>query len=469
MPDGAAPPAPPATSPSALWAHLGGDARLLAHLGLRFPAPVLPSVYDVTGFAAASVGVATLAVAELAARRHDRPVGEVAVDRVGAAAAFCSEALLQPVGWERPATWDPIAGDYRTADGWVRLHTNYAAHRAAALAALGVPGDRDAVAAAAARAPAEELEGAVVAAGGCAAAMWTREQWAGHPHGQATAGEPPVAWVAAGPRAGALPPSPPDGGALGGLRVLDLTRVIAGPVCTRFLAAHGAEVLRLDPPGFEEVAALLPDVTVGKRCATLDLAGPAGLERFAGLVAQAHVLVHGLRPGALEGRGVTEAWLRERNPGLVVAALDAYGWVGPWRGRRGFDSLVQMSTGIAAAGMAARGLDRPGPLPAQALDHGTGYLLAAAACRALSCRVGGGPGADVRASLLGAANALVAGPPGEPDGEHPEWPDEVFEAVDSGFGPARRVRCPGTIDGVAPTWSLPAGPLHVAEPRFTTG
>src|SRR5690606_28759131 len=134
------------------------------------------------------------------------------------------------------------------------------------------------------------------------------------------------------------------------------------PVATRFLAGYGADVLRIDPPGFAEVPALLPDTTVGKRCAWLDLTTVDGRQRFEALVASADVLVCGLRPGALDRLGFDTAALRERNPSLIIAALDAYGWEGPWRDRRGFDSLVQMSCGIAAAGAAAAGADQPVPL-----------------------------------------------------------------------------------------------------------
>ena len=158
--------------------------------------------------------------------------------------------------------------------------------------------------------------------------------------------------------------------------MLDLTRVIAGPVCTGFLAGHGADVLRIDPPGFDEVAALLPIVTAGQAVRGARPHDPTGRERFVELVADADVVVHGMRPGRWSG-SASAAALRRINPALVDAGLDAYGWCGPWAGRRGFDSLVQMSCGIAAAGALAAGVDRPVPLPAQALDHGTGYLLAA--------------------------------------------------------------------------------------------
>ncbi len=234
---------------------------------------------------------------------------------------------------------------------------------------------------------------------------------------------------------------------LSGVRVLDLTRVIAGPVCTRFLAAYGAQVLRIDPPGFAEVPALLPEVTPGKRCAALDLRTAHGRDRFLELVRQAHVLVGGLRDGALARLGLGVPELCAVNPALITARLTAYGWSGPWRGRRGFDSLVQMSCGIAHADPASAdpvstdpGSADPGaapsPLPAQALDHATGYLLAAAVCRAMTRQLRTGVPSDIGTSLMTTANDLlnlptVAGAvPADPGG-----PDAFFEDVDTTWGP----------------------------------
>ncbi len=455
---------PSARSSSAvLWSLVGGSPSLLDALTIDGPANVLPSMFDVTAFAASAIGVASLAASELLAARTGTRARPVKVDTIEAAAAFRSEALFSPIGWERPPSWDPIAGDYRAADRWIRLHTNYASHRDAALSVLGVAPERAAVEAAVARWEAARLESAVVEAGGCAATMYERAEWLVHPHGAATTDEWPITLDDDGPvdasplrvRGAARP--------LEGIRVLDLTRVIAGPVCTRFLAAHGADVLRIDPPGFEEVAALVPETTAGKRCVFLALDTRDGADRFDALLERADVIVHGFRPGALERLGFGRERLRARNAGLVIARLDAYGWKGPWRDRRGFDSLVQMSCGIAAA----RGAERPSPLPAQALDHGVGYLLAAGVCRALARRASEHRASTVRGALLGTANHLFSLAPADPAAKVPSWPERIFERTNTYWGDALRVRCPGEIEGVPrPRLDRSAGPLGRDEATF---
>jgi crotonobetainyl-CoA:carnitine CoA-transferase CaiB-like acyl-CoA transferase len=252
------------------------------------------------------------------------------------------------------------------------------------------------------------------------------------------------------------------------VRVLDVTRVIAGPVCTRFLAAYGASVLRVDPPGFEEVPAAVPDTTWGKRRAGLDLSTTGGRHVFRRLVDEADVLVHGLRPGALAGLGLAPDQVATRGDGPVEVTLDAYGWTGPWAGRRGFDSLVQMSTGIAARGAQAAGADRPSPLPVQALDHATGYLLAAAVTRSLVERLAGAGAVRTRASLARTARALVdLGEVGDPDAPAPT-PDRAAarrRRLASPWGPVEVVEPPGEVAGWPTVEVLPPGPV-VEEPTW---
>ncbi len=449
-----------------LWAELGEPAPSRADFSLDGATGLLPSVFDVGSLAAGSVALALLSLSDFVHAREGGQRRAVRVDRRHAAVAFRSERYLTPVGWSLPPVWDPIAGDYETRDGWIRLHTNYRYHRDAALRALGVAADRDAVSNAVRRRDAEELESRVVAEGGCAAKMRSTSEFGEHPQGRALVAEPlfartsnaaaPVELVQRGSRS------------LEGVRVLDLTRVIAGPIGTRFLAAHGADVLRVDPPGFEEVGALLGDVTGGKRRTALDLHTTAERAIFERLIRQAHVLVQGYRSDALEKLGFGAAWRARTNPSLVTVSLDAYGWTGPWASRRGFDSLVQMTTGIAAKGQAVMGTERPFPLPAQALDHALGYFAAAAACNGLK-RLLANQATEFCLSLARTAAVLrdlgTDGDPRAPDlrGEDVE---PYLEDASSFWGALRRVRCPGTIAGRVPSWDIQPGPLGVDAPRF---
>ncbi|MFV0373430.1 CoA transferase [Microbacterium sp.] len=421
------------------------------------PRVVLPSVFDVTGLAGGAVAVATQAAADLLAVRQGTSTRAVSVDSHHACAAFQPGAWFTPQGWRLPPLWDPLSGNYRTADGWIRLHTNYAAHRVAVEQALGAH-DRDGVAAAVVGQRRIDVESAVIEAGGAAAAMATRSEWLVSQAGSATATASafditdrsmttPARWTFARPDA-----------PFSGLRVLDLTRVLAGPTCTKFFAAYGADVLRIDPPGFEEVGALLPETTQGKRTAALDLTADSDRVVFEELVVQADVIVIGLRADALPGLGYGATDLKALNPDVIIASLDAYGWVGPWRHRRGFDSLVQMSCGIAATGT-----DAPNPLPVQALDYGTGWLLAAAITRILVRQLTESVTATITTSLVATANLLYEVT--ELAGERvltqalAATPDLALEPTSTAWGSARRAPFPGRIDSIPAKFAHDAGPL----------
>ena len=282
-----------------IWTSVGGDAALPAACSFTGHGD-LPSVFAVSDLAAGCIAAAGLAIAELIACRGGE-LPSVHIDR--RLASFWFGTTLRPLGWSTPPPWDPIAGDYVAADGWIRLHTNAPHHRDAALAVLRTPADKDAVTAAVSRWRIDDLEAAVVERGGCAAAMRDLSAWKDHPQGKAVAGEPllraddgaaapTVDWPLSRERP------------LSGIRVLDLTRVLAGPVATRFLAGFGADVLRIDPPGWDEPG-VIPEVTLGKRCARLDLRRKRDREVFERLLASADVLVHGYRPDALSRLGWT--------------------------------------------------------------------------------------------------------------------------------------------------------------------
>lgn len=443
----------PMAGTRAAWAALGGDPALLSRVTPVVRDGALPARLPVRELARGCVGACALAAAELTAARTGQAVAAVRVDDGAVATAFTSERHLLVDG-RAPTAFAPLSRFWRTGDGWVRTHANYPHHRQALLSALGLSDASfvDAVAAVAARLAERsslDVEDTVYAAGGLAVALRTPQEWAAHPQGVAVAGRPLLSRerVAEGPARPlpALTGSPALPAA--GLRVLDLTRVIAGPVATRTLALLGADVLRVDPPLLPELPDQHADTGFGKRSTTLDLAVHADRRTFDELLARADVVVTGYRPGALDRFGLTPEALAERAPGVVVAQLSAWGGYGPWAGRRGFDSLVQVATGIAAA----EGAQEPGALPAQALDHGTGYLLAAAVLRSLTERTAGEGGTRcVRLALARTAGWLLAG-----DGA-----DEPGRADSSYEGPGASYEDPGaSYEGPGPWLTGTDGPL----------
>lgn len=288
-----------------VWSELGGDPALLARVSTVVRPGALPARLPVRELARACVGACALAAAELGAHRAGRvEVPRVTVDDGAVATAFTGERHLLVDG-RAPQTFAPLSRFWRTADGWVRTHANYPHHRARLLHALDVPEDPAAVGSALRDRPALEVEEAVYGAGGLAVALRTPAEWAAHDQAAALATRPLVERVRLDTsRARALPP--PDGTPLlpaAGLRVLDLTRVLAGPVATRTLALLGADVLRLDAPHLPELPDQHADTGFGKRSATLDLS--AGHDRFEELLAAADVVVTGYRPGALDRFGLS--------------------------------------------------------------------------------------------------------------------------------------------------------------------
>ncbi|MGN6271535.1 MAG: CoA transferase [Protaetiibacter sp.] len=408
----------------------------------------LESPYPVSDLAAASVAAAGAALTALMAS-GGIPGTTATVRRERADAWF--RAAVRPVGWVAPAAWDDIAGDYEASDGWIRLHTNAPRHRQAALRVLGIEAERTAVARAVGIWDADELEAEIVAEGGCAATMRRPEEWRRHAQGAAVAQEPIVAREVTDHDGAVSTWRPTHERPLAGLRVLDLTRVLAGPVSTRVLAGLGAQVLRIDPPSWDEPA-LAVEMTLGKRTSRLDAHDPAGLAQLRRLLAEADVVVQGYRSDALERLGLGAEVRRATRPGLVDVSLDAYGFTGPWAGRRGFDSLVQMSAGIADAGMRAAAAERPVPLPVQALDQATGYLMAAAVLTGLRDRLEHGTGSIARLSLARTA-ALLEDARGLPRAARfaAEEPDDG-ELLQSEWGPVRVLPAPIDVPGVRIAW-----------------
>jgi crotonobetainyl-CoA:carnitine CoA-transferase CaiB-like acyl-CoA transferase len=414
--------------------------------------PYFPGRFRVTAAAAAAVGTATLAAANLLRARGTNP-GHVTIDAHHAALAFATERWLRVDGEPVGETWAELSGNYRTVDGWVRLHCNYDHHAAAACAALDVPEDKQAVTDAVAGRTKLDVEDRVLAAGGVAAAMRSGAEWRAHPAGLAVRRQPltTVARIADAPPL----PLPPAARPLQGIRVLDLTHVIAGPVCGRTLAAHGADVLHVGARHLETVHPLVIDTGFGKRTTYLDLREPDDLSQLKALVADADVLVQSFRPGALAARGLGPAELAAIRPGIVVLDLSAYGHEGPWRDRRGFDSLVQLASGIADNGMRMAGATRPVPLPVQALDHATGWLSAAAVITAIDRqrRAGGSWWLRLALARTGAWLDDLGRLP-EDTGAVPEVGAELMASTDSQFGKVDYLRVPGDLPGAPPRYDF---------------
>ncbi len=426
----------------------------------------LPSAFAVSELATASFAAVGQELARLmVAINLSQKEPEVTVNH--RLASLWYRFSFKPDGWEMPSLWDAIAGDYRASDGWIRLHTNIARHRAAALKVLGTPADRDAVTQALRGMNVSDLENSIIAEGGVAAAMRSRTEWLDHPQGRAVTRDPLINWQ--GPRHVTLRDRPEATIArpLAGLRVLDLTRVLAGPVSTRTLAGFGADVLRIDPPGWDEPG-IIPDISLGKRCAYLDLKTPDGLEKLHGLLSRADVLVHGYRPGALDALGLGKAKRDELAPNRIEVTLDAYGWQGPWATRRGFDSLVQMSAGIAHAGMEWANSDKPTPLPAQALDHATGYLMAATVLSAMAEAASGSSAMLGHLSLARTAEllAILGKSEAGQDAIDATHTDYMTDPETSGWGTGHRLKPALSVGQTKMQWDRPAAKLGTSDPQW---
>ena len=428
-----------------LWSLTGGSAPPLDRLRVDGPSHVLPSRFAVTEAAATSIAASLLAAADLFAARGGPPA-EVSLDRAHAAAAFSLERLIRRDG-EPIAAWADLSGQYGTRDGrLVQLHCNFPHHAEGIAARLGVPLERAAFEAAIAEWDAVDLETALIEAGMVGAAYRSLEEWDAHPHALATRELPPLELTKLGDDGDRKLPVADR--PLEGVRVLDCSRVLAGPVAGMTLASHGADVLRVGAEHLPYTSAVI-STGFGKRNANIDLRTPEGRETFTRLLADADVLIDAFRPGALEVLGFGPAEVARIRPGIVMVQICAFDWDGPWGGRRGFDSIIQTTTGIALAGAGDDGA--PVHLPVQALDHATGFLAAFAALRGLARRQSEGGSWLARLSLLRTRNWLVDLGSGETSEVATDF-DAYMHEVDSGFGTLRAVTAPGAFAGSQPRW-----------------
>lgn len=397
---------------ASLWANAKCDPQSLANLSFLNAEYQLPSSFHVGAIAAATLGAQALAAADIWRLRSSHSSArsqQISIDMKHAMAMFRSERYLTVDGKPPADVWSPIAGYYQAGDGrWIQLHTNFPHHRDGVLRVLECANNRDAVAKAIGGWRATDLDQRLAAEGLCAAMIRTPSEWNAHPQAAAIASLPLLEII----RIGDAPAAPigktaqanqPVGATaqrpLSGVRVLDLSRVIAAPVGARTLAQHGADVLAVSAAHLPNIMPLVIDTGRGKRSAQLDLRQEKDATTLRELVSGADIFMQAYRPGALAAQGFSTQALSELRPGLIQVSLSAYSHAGPWAERRGFDSLVQSATGIAWQEGQSSHLDTPGKLPCQALDHATGYLAAFGAMVALQRRAVEGGSWLVRVSL----------------------------------------------------------------------
>jgi len=455
----------PITALRFLRQQAGCDPAALDPLRIVNPDAHLPSAFPVGAVAAATIAAQALAAAEIWRARTGR-AQTVEIDARRALAMFRSERYLLVDGAPPASPWSPIGGHYQAGDGrWLQLHTNFPHHRDGVLRVLGCENRREAVAEAISQWQASALDARLADEGLCAAFVRSPEEWQAHPQAAAIAALPLFEIV----RIGDAPPRPAGAGGadsrpLSGVRVLDLSRVIAAPVAGRTLAQHGAEVLAVSAAHLPNIGPLVIDTGRGKRSAQIDLRTAEGRDSLRNLVREADVFLQAYRPGALDAHGFSPEELCRLRPGLIYVTLSAYGHTGPWKARRGFDSLVQSATGIAWDEGRAAGQDGPGKLPCQALDHATGYLAAFGAMVALQRRAAEGGSWLVRVSLAQTGRWLQSLGQVAQGRQAAELSEQEISdwrhGMDSPFG---------KISAIAPVEQMSATMPHFASPPVPLG
>jgi len=433
--------------------------------------PILPTPFRIGVAGAATLAATGLAASDLWEQRTGRRQS-VTVDVRQATASLRSGHYMKLGDGEVSTRRNSIMGVYPTKDGrWSYLHCNFPNHRAAALSVLGVPEDREAVANAVLHWNAADLEEAIIAANGAGGMVRTQAEWATHPQAAAIAGLPLMEIV----RIADSPPEALPAGKrpLSGVRVLDLTRVLAGPTCARTMAEHGADVLKITGPHLPNLGYQEFDTGHGKLSAHLDLRNQSDIDVLRGLVREGDVFSQGYRPGALGVRGLSPEDLAAIRPGLVYVSLCAFSHAGPWASRRGFDTVVQTVSGITSRQAEVVPVRTPGPqfYPVSAIDYCTGYLMAFGAMVALARRAREGGSWLVRISLAQVGKWIVD------LGEVPETaardapaefsPDEVERwsmVTDTPSGRLCHLRPTVQLSETPPYWARPSVPLGYHQP-----
>lgn len=358
-----------------LWREAGLESSALQRLQLTGEQPLLPTSFHVGVAAQSTIACAALAATELGRTRG----GDAASVQVDMHAAERECTGLFELNGERPTAWAPLSGLYPCRDGYVRIHANFTHHRDNALTVLGLDparADRQEVTANLETWDKVHFESEATANGAVVAACRSFDEWDRTEQATVLAQGPLFTLERIGDApARALPAPDERSKPLAGVRVLDLTRILAGPVCGRTLAAYGADVMLVNAPHLPNIEAIV-DTSRGKRACHVDLEASAGQAQLGELLQGAHVFVQGYRPGAIAAKGFSPENVAQQFPGCVYVSLSAYGDRGPWAPRRGFDSLVQTATGFNIAEAEAAGDEIPRPMPVQILDYASGFLMA---------------------------------------------------------------------------------------------
>lgn len=451
-----------------IWRLAAGDPVALDYLDLAGSDPVLPSSFRIGSAAQASIAAAALAAAEL---RHQAgaPRQRVSVDMRHAAIEFRSEQYLSIGGKPPQAYADHLSGIYRTGDDrFLRLHMNFPHHRERVTGLLGCAPTREAIQKALMKWGAIAFEMAAYEHGGVVAAMRSPEEWMAHAQAAAIATVPAIRIE----KIGEAPSRPLPAGSrpLSGLRVLDLTRIIAGPVAGRTLAAHGADVMLISAPNLPFIDWLAKDTGRGKLSAYADITTPEGKSSLQRLITEADIFLQAYRPSALANHGLGPADVSMLRPGIIYVSLSAYGEAGPWAERRGFDSLVQTATGFNDSEAQAAGVDGPKELPCQALDHASGYLLAFGAVMARIRQSQEGGSWLVRASLASTGRWIWnLGRVENGFSCHISSLDDAesfLETSNTPFGTFRAVRHAAKLQDTPAVWTRPSVPLGTHPARW---
>ncbi len=441
-----------------------------AHIVIDGADPVLPARCPIGQIAASALAEVGDAARDLSLLAGGDP-GEVRTSVEKGAQSIISFAItkVDGEGIARTNQSNPFVRSYPCADGrWIFIHGGFPALADRLATVLGLASDAsfDDVGTAVARWEGQALEDAVAAVDGCAAMLRTEKEWLVHPHGAAVAALDPVRVAPVGESIRGWEPS--QRRPLTGLRVLDLTRVLAGPTAGRTLAALGADVLQVTGPSTPNVPAFVVDTGQGKRRAFADFGVPRDLVALQQLAVSAHVIVQGYRPGVVDRFGLDVEALRTDGFNGVYANVSAYGPVGPFADRAGWEQLAQAASGIALLeGQQLKGdpedasAVKPRLLPAAACDYITGYLLAGAIARQLAI----GDAADIDASLCQTAAMILRARPRHDPALATGIGTPETESVVSGFGRVKRLTPNVTVEGLDLTWRC--GPMAMGSSLLT--